>query len=49
MPRMTFTFEGRRYDVTAKTDKELAVRVAMKKRDLEEGTKTKDRSTPRGG
>lgn len=39
MPRKTFTFEGRRYDVTAPTAEELAVKVAMRKRDLEEGKK----------
>lgn len=37
MPRKTFTFEGKRYDITAATEKELIVKVAMKKRDLEEG------------
>jgi integrase len=40
VPRKTFTFEGKRHSVTAKTETELAVRVAMKKRDLEEGKKT---------
>jgi integrase len=39
MPRKTFTFEGKRYSVTAKTETNLAVKVAMKKRDLEEGKK----------
>lgn len=39
MPRKTFTFEGRRYDVTAPTESELAVKIAMKKRDLDEGKK----------
>lgn len=39
MPRKTFTFDGRRYSVQAATPEELAVRVAMKKRDLEEGKK----------
>jgi integrase len=40
MPRKTFTFEGKRYSVTAKTETDLAVRVAMKKRDLEDGKKS---------
>jgi integrase len=39
MPRKTFTFEGKRYSVSAKTETEAAVRTAMKKRDLEEGKK----------
>lgn len=37
MVRKTFTYEGKRYDVKANTKEELAVKVAMKKRDLEEG------------
>lgn len=37
MPRKTFTFDGKRYDLTAPTLEELAVKIAMKKRDLEEG------------
>ena len=37
MPRKTFTFDGKRYDLTAPTTEELAVKVAMKKHDLEEG------------
>lgn len=37
MPRKTFTFEGKRYDVTAKTETALAAKIALKKRDLEEG------------
>jgi hypothetical protein len=36
MPRKTFTFEGRRYDVEAPTERELIAKVALKKRDLEE-------------
>jgi integrase len=39
MLRKTFTHEGKRHDVTAATEKELIVKVAMKKRDLEEGKK----------
>jgi integrase len=39
MPRGTFTFEGRRHDVTAATEKELAAKIALRKRDLEEGRK----------
>lgn len=37
MARGTFTFEGKRYDVTAKNGKELAAKIALRKRDLEEG------------
>lgn len=37
MPRKTFTFDGKRYDVTAATEQDLAVKIAMRKRDLEEG------------
>lgn len=40
MPRKTFTFEGKRYDIVAPTPEELAVKIAMKKRDLEEGKVT---------
>lgn len=36
MFRKTFTFEGRRYDVTAKTEAELYEKIANKKRDLKE-------------
>jgi hypothetical protein len=39
VPRKTFTFEGTRYSVTAETEAALAVKTAMKKRDLEEGRK----------
>lgn len=45
MPRETFTFDGKRYDVTAKTEKELAVKVAEKKKALEEGTAILNKST----
>ena len=38
MPRETFTFDGKRYDITAKTIPELAVKVSDKKKALEEGT-----------
>lgn len=37
MPRKTFSYDGKRYDVTAESNEELAVKIAMKKRDLEEG------------
>ncbi|MGI5927846.1 MAG: tyrosine-type recombinase/integrase [Thermacetogeniaceae bacterium] len=37
MLRKTFTYEGKRYDITAKTEEELAVKIAMRKRDLQEG------------
>jgi integrase len=45
MPRETFTFEGKRYDVTAKTEGELAVKIDRKKRELEEGTVILNKST----
>ena len=38
--RQTFTFEGRRYDVTANSESALSVKVAMRKRDLEEQKRT---------
>ncbi len=41
MPRTTFTYEGKRYDITARTQEELAVKVALKKKDLGEGTTLK--------
>ena len=34
MPRKTFTFEGKRYDVTARTPEELAVKIHEKKKGL---------------
>ena len=37
MPRKTFTFEGRRYDITAKTEDELYEKIALKKLELKEG------------
>ncbi|MDF2656361.1 MAG: hypothetical protein K0R19_2835 [Bacillota bacterium] len=40
MLRETFTFEGKRYDVKAKTEKELILKVAEKKKALEEGSIT---------
>lgn len=43
--RKTFTFEGKRYSVSAKTSDELAARVAMKRRDLEEGRKRITKNT----
>jgi hypothetical protein len=45
MPRETFTFEGKRYDVTAKTEGELAVKINRKKREPEEGTIILNKST----
>lgn len=36
--RKTFTFEGKRYDITAKDETELAVKIALKKKALAEGT-----------
>ena len=36
----TFTFEGKRYYVRAKTEDEAKIRVAMKKKELEEGRRT---------
>lgn len=37
MPRKTFSFEGRRYDVTAPTETELLEKIAIKKLELREG------------
>ena len=37
MPRKTFTFDGKRYDMTAPTEEELHTKIALKKRDLEQG------------
>lgn len=37
--RETFTFEGKRYDVTAYSKRELAEKIALRKRELEEGAK----------
>ena len=39
MARKSFTHEGQRYYVRGKNDKDIAVKMAMKKRDLEEGKK----------
>lgn len=38
MPRTTFTYEGKRYDITAKTKEELVVKKAMRLKELEEGS-----------
>lgn len=39
MPRTTFTYDGKRYDITADTPEELAAKVALRKKELEEGYK----------
>lgn len=39
MPRTTFTYEGKRYDITADTPEELAAKVALRKKELEDGYK----------
>ena len=36
--RKTFTFEGKRYTVRGKTEKDAIMKMANKIRDLEEGT-----------
>ncbi|MCU7380464.1 site-specific integrase [Clostridiales Family XIII bacterium ASD5510] len=41
MPRTTFTYEGERHDISAKTEAELAAKVAIRKKELEEGTRLK--------
>jgi integrase len=41
----TFTYDGKRYFVSASTEKDLAVKVAMKRRDLEEGKQKITRTT----
>lgn len=38
--RKTFTFEGKRYEIAAKSERELEVKAAMRLRDLEEGKRT---------
>ncbi|MDR0519702.1 MAG: hypothetical protein LBG82_06600 [Clostridiales Family XIII bacterium] len=38
--RETFTHDGKRHSVTAKTKRELAAKVAIKKRDLEDGKRS---------
>ncbi len=43
--RKTFTFEGKRYEVVAGSERELDVKVAMRKRDLEEGKRAITGST----
>lgn len=43
--RETFTFKGRRYDVTAKTERELWRKVDEKKRRLEEGVDVVNENT----
>ena len=45
MPRGTFTHDGKRYDIRARTEKELAVKIALKKKELEEGKQTVDGDT----
>jgi len=45
MPKETFTHDGKRYDVRAKTEKELAVKIALKRKELEEGRQTVDGNT----
>lgn len=42
MPRTTFTYDGKRYDVTARTEKELASKVALMKKELKDGTRLKN-------
>lgn len=37
MPRESFRYQGKRYDIRANTDKELAVKIALKKKSLEDG------------
>jgi len=37
MARRIFTYEGKKYDLTAKNQEELAIKVAMRKRDIDEG------------
>lgn len=41
MPRTTFTYEGERHDIYAKTEAELAAKVAIRKKELEDGTRLK--------
>jgi len=44
MPRKTFTFEGKRYDITAKDQDELNEKVRDKKKELKDGSMLVDSS-----
>ena len=45
MYRKTFVFDGKRYDVTSSDPEELIAKIALKKKDLEEGRIILDRNT----
>jgi len=45
MSRKTFRYQGKRYDITGKDDTELAVKVALKKKSLEDGTVVINKNT----
>ena len=45
MFRKTFRYNGKRYDVRAATETELAVKIALRKKELEEGKETVDGNT----
>lgn len=45
MFRETFRYNGKRYDVRAATETDLAVKIALRKKELEEGKETVDGNT----
>ena len=45
MSRETFRYDGKRYDIRAKNDKELGAKVATKKKELEEGRTIVNKNT----
>ena len=46
MVRKSFTFEGKRYFIKAKTEREAFEKMALKRRDLEEGRTIISKNTP---
>ena len=47
MVRKSFTFEGKRYFIKAKTEREAFEKMALKRRDLEEGRTIISRCDPK--
>lgn len=45
MFRESFRYNGKRYDIRAKTETDLAVKIALRKKELEEGKETVDGNT----
>ena len=46
MFRETFRYNGKRYDVRADTETDLAVKIALRRKELEEGKETVDGNIP---